>query len=293
MLFLFCIVFLKDTFAGGLKPITSWKDIVIGKTTEEEIISGNLEGKVNLSVTELLKLAKGQNVLRVLDYGLERSYAEAERKYTEELAFERTLPEWNKDFADALEFLNVNPKPKLEDYLKPALLNNGPIDLRWDKLGCAKLEIVSNGIVLAWSMRYWFCDPNNPDSLREQNKYFPTKQEVLEMFEIALGKPEKILKPDSQYDVYVFVLDNRKLELKLWYFDESKVSYVEFREGDLSKLAEEKDKIKKKIADFALQHKDFEQVRPIMYKLSLDPKNKDLSLQELYDMAKKQIKNKY
>ncbi len=49
---------------------------------------------------------------------------------------------------------------------------------------------------------------------------------------------------------------------------------------------EEKERIRKKIADFARQHKDFEELRPIMYKLSLDPKNANLTLQELYDMAK-------
>ena len=141
-------------------------------------------------------------------------------------------------------------------------------------------------------MGYWFYDPDDFGSVGRRKKYLPTKQDVLEMFEIALGKPEKILKPDSQNDVYVFALDNRKLVLKLHYFDEPKVSYVEFGEGDLSKLAKEKDKIRKQIADFARQHKDFEELRPIMYKLTLDPKNANLTLQELYNTAKKQMKDK-
>jgi len=233
MLFLFCILFTKDSFSEERKPINSWKDIAIGKTTEEEIIASNPEGKVNIPVTELLKLTKGKNVLRVLDYGSERSYAEEKRRNNEDVAVARNLPEWNKDLSDALEFLN--PKPKLEDYLKPALLNNGPIDLRWDKLGCAKLEILSNGIVLGWSMRYWFYDPNNLDSIRERNKYFPTKQEVLEMFEIALGKPEKILKPESNVDVYIFLKDKRTMELKVLNYRDGKVHYVEFKEGGFNK----------------------------------------------------------
>lgn len=53
---------------------------------------------------------------------------------------------------------------------------------------------------------------------------------------------------------------------------------------------EEKDKIRNEMADFARQHKDFAELRLIMYKLSLDPRNATLTLQELYDMAQKQTK---
>jgi len=89
---------------------------------------------------------------------------------------------------------------------------------------------------------------------------------------------------------------------------ENKVVNAEFKEGkskeellisktlelvttSLAKQLEQDKQVKNtEVADFARQHEDFEQVRQIMYELSLDPQNKDLSLQELYDKAKKRIK---
>ena len=44
--------------------------------------------------------------------------------------------------------------------------------------------------------------------------------------------------------------------------------------------------IQQEVREFAQQHKDFEQFRPAMYKISLNPQNANLSLQELYDRAK-------
>ena len=44
------------------------------------------------------------------------------------------------------------------------------------------------------------------------------------------------------------------------------------------------------VAAFARSHTDFETYRPIMYGLSMDTKNKDLTLQELYDKAKEHVK---
>lgn len=46
----------------------------------------------------------------------------------------------------------------------------------------------------------------------------------------------------------------------------------------------------REIAAFARAHDDYSTYRPIMYGLSLDPKNKDMTLQELYDMAKGHVK---
>ena len=46
----------------------------------------------------------------------------------------------------------------------------------------------------------------------------------------------------------------------------------------------------REVAAFARSHEDYETYRPIMYGLSLDPKNKDLSLQELYDKSKDHVK---
>lgn len=48
---------------------------------------------------------------------------------------------------------------------------------------------------------------------------------------------------------------------------------------------------KREIAAFAKEHADFDTFRPIMYGLSLDPKNADLSLSSLYTKAKEHIKS--
>lgn len=45
----------------------------------------------------------------------------------------------------------------------------------------------------------------------------------------------------------------------------------------------------REVAAFARSHADYDVFRPIMYGLSLDPKNKDLSLQELYDASKNYV----
>lgn len=47
---------------------------------------------------------------------------------------------------------------------------------------------------------------------------------------------------------------------------------------------------KREIAAFAKTHDDFETFRPIMYGLSLDPKNADLPLSDLYTRAKEHVK---
>ena len=54
--------------------------------------------------------------------------------------------------------------------------------------------------------------------------------------------------------------------------------------------ASEKEAKAREVAAFARGHEDFETFRPIMYGLSLDPKNKDLTLGELYEASKAYIK---
>lgn len=48
---------------------------------------------------------------------------------------------------------------------------------------------------------------------------------------------------------------------------------------------------KQEIASFAKEHDDYETFRPVMYGLSTDPKNKNATLSQLYDMAKKHVEN--
>ena len=48
----------------------------------------------------------------------------------------------------------------------------------------------------------------------------------------------------------------------------------------------EKEQVRKEIKVFGRSHTDFDKYKPAMHGLSLDPKNSDLTLQELYDKAK-------
>ncbi len=50
-----------------------------------------------------------------------------------------------------------------------------------------------------------------------------------------------------------------------------------------------KEQRQRDVAAFSRTHEDFETYRPIMYGLSLDPKNKDLTLAELYDKSKEHV----
>lgn len=59
------------------------------------------------------------------------------------------------------------------------------------------------------------------------------------------------------------------------------------REETISSV--KKEQTQKEVASFARSHGDYEKWRPVMYGLSLDPKNKDLSLQELYEKAKDHV----
>lgn len=78
-------------------------------------------------------------------------------------------------------------------------------------------------------------------------------------------------------------------------FEAAKQAALDAVDGRLKKEKEEsareqEDKTKKQIAAFAKTHDDYETFRPIMYGLSLDPKNESMSLQELYDAAKAHVK---
>ena len=50
-----------------------------------------------------------------------------------------------------------------------------------------------------------------------------------------------------------------------------------------------KDDMQKELEEFAKTHEDFDKYRPEMYKISQEPGNENISLQELYDKAKKQM----
>lgn len=62
-----------------------------------------------------------------------------------------------------------------------------------------------------------------------------------------------------------------------------------------SKDKENKDQIaersKREVAAFAAAHDDYDKYRPVMYGMSLDPKNADLNISQLYEKAKEHVKS--
>ena len=79
-------------------------------------------------------------------------------------------------------------------------------------------------------------------------------------------------------------------------FEKAKRAAVDEIEGKIKARDDESEKEKKartatEIKDFAKDHPDFEQFRPIMYGLSLDKKNADLKLSDLYNKAKNHVKS--
>ena len=49
-------------------------------------------------------------------------------------------------------------------------------------------------------------------------------------------------------------------------------------------------RVKREIANFAKEHDDYDTYRPLMHSLSLDPKNTDMNISQLYDAAKAYVK---
>ena len=75
------------------------------------------------------------------------------------------------------------------------------------------------------------------------------------------------------------------------YFNEAaeRLKEIEGKKGKgLIEKTEKELEIEKEVVEFARQHKDYEQYRPLMYEISLRPENENLSLQELYDKAKEE-----
>jgi len=64
----------------------------------------------------------------------------------------------------------------------------------------------------------------------------------------------------------------------------------EIRSLKESSISSSKEQTQREIKAFARTHADFDTYRPIMYGLSCDPKNSELSLQELYDASKEHVK---
>jgi len=103
------------------------------------------------------------------------------------------------------------------------------------------------------------------------------------------GAQEKfIVKEEKEEDLSKLtpkqILDRAKAEAKL----ELQGEIEKAKKDAVNTVSSEQ--TKREVAAFARSHSDdFEIYRPIMYGLSLDPKNKDLSLDELYTKSKEHV----
>lgn len=94
-------------------------------------------------------------------------------------------------------------------------------------------------------------------------------------------KPEKKEVPADDFEKLSKkeILERAKKEA----LDEFNATLSKQRE-DTKKATDEK--TRREVAMFAKTHDDYEKYRPVMYGLSLDPNNQDLSLAQLYEKAK-------
>jgi len=121
---------------------------------------------------------------------------------------------------------------------------------------------------------------------------------IAEDEEAAWNKWEEVITLDEKWRI-------KRVKIPKGCKVENKAAYAEFKEGKLklklftskmielmtASLAEQREQDKqvknKEVVDFVITYpEDFEQLRPAMYELFLNPQNKNLSIQELYDKAK-------
>ncbi len=251
---LFIVIFIsQNVLAEQIKPITSWQDIVIGRTTEDEIVAGNPGGSVSLSFREWSKIKQGQKGLHRLKFATECSYAQGKNKIDENASWwvKRGISKEAKEVLDVVSGQKneesfyqermgftpnkqnksyINATQKLDDCLKPELLNSGPISLKWNKLERANLEILSDGVVLEWKMQYWLGDLKKKDTLDKEASTLVSKDEILNLLKATLGSSGEKIKSDEKTETYNFLVGKRKLNVWLIYLDDGNVRYVEISE---------------------------------------------------------------
>lgn len=74
-------------------------------------------------------------------------------------------------------------------------------------------------------------------------------------------------------------------------FDAQKLIDDKLMSKDKETKAEQNERSKREVAAFASTHSDYDQYRPVMYGMSLDPKNSDLNISQLYEKAKEHVKS--
>lgn len=117
--------------------------------------------------------------------------------------------------------------------------------------------------------------------------FSPDYLDFLDSKDKSKVNPAEKIEPKGEEDLSKLtprqILDRAKAEAKL----ELQGEIEKAKKDAISSVASEQ--TKREVAVFARSHEDFETYRPIMYGLSLDPKNKDLSLGELYEKSKEHV----
>ncbi len=117
--------------------------------------------------------------------------------------------------------------------------------------------------------------------------FSPDYLDFLDSKDKSKVNPAERIEPKEEEDLSKLtprqILDRAKAEAKL----ELQGEIEKAKKEAISSVASEQ--TKREVAVFARSHEDFETYRPIMYGLSLDPKNKDLSLGELYEKSKEHV----
>jgi hypothetical protein len=117
--------------------------------------------------------------------------------------------------------------------------------------------------------------------------FTPDYLEYLENKKKAAPAKKEESTPDDKVDfskmtpdqLYKKAKDDAKAEMK---------SELDTVKKEFNSTAEQN--VQKEVAAFARSHSDFDKYRPLMHGLSTDPKNVQLTLQELYDLAKQHAK---
>lgn len=73
--------------------------------------------------------------------------------------------------------------------------------------------------------------------------------------------------------------------------DSQKLIDEKLSNKDKETKAQMDERSKREVASFAASHDDYDKYRPVMYGMSLDPKNSDLNINQLYEKAKEHVKS--
>src|SRR3989338_29437 len=142
-------------------------------------------------------------------------------------------------------------------------------------------ELLSDNFVRGYSFEQWSWGykPNLDTSI----VLIKADKKITNRINIKLSTKD-LIDDEIQYKLFEGYWDVRQVNGK-WLLWNPRIREVKDPERDWFIDAD----VQKELAEFEKTHSDYEKYRPEMYKISLEPGNENLSLQELYDKAKTRI----